>query len=524
MSDTLAPSQAGGGTPSRTSRFKLALQEGSGPVWPLQAPGDAGPVPAVAARSVSPAAVSVPSASDPASGVLPVDYARIVELRQQVADLLAQETATTPGLSADDRMQRGQSLVNQVVGTWATGHAAAQGALSREDEHAIRRAVFDELFQAGRLQPLLDDAGVENITISGFDRVRVDYVDRPSRSVARIAESDAALIELINQLVRTQGQGERSLTPATPMLNTRLGDGSRLAATAWVTPQPEVVIRRHRTRSQGLEDLKNWGTIDAVLVEFLKATVVARKNIIVVGSQGVGKTSLMRAMAAEIPSTERVGTLESEYELWLHEDPNGPTVVALEGREGNGERGPDGRAVGEITLSELFAQSLRMSLRRVIVGEVRGREVLPMLHAMNEGEGGSMCTLHARSAEMAIERLVMLAMEAGTGMTDALAYRLIANAVDFIVYVRLVDETAIGGKKHRFVSDIVELTGVGEQGRPSRQAVFGPREEAGRREPRAVPLMPPQCLADLERAGFDRRLLQQPWGAWEKPLKAVTKL
>ncbi|MDH6130513.1 CpaF/VirB11 family protein, partial [Kitasatospora sp. GP82] len=325
-------------------------------------------------------------------------------------------------------------------------------------------------------------------------------------------------------LRRHTAQGRMTLNEST-RCSTRLADGSRLAATAWVTPRPEIVIRRHRTRSHGLEALRRWGTIDSTLAQFLKSLVLARKNIVVAGSQGVGKTSLMRAMAREIPASERVGTLEGEYELWLHEDPEGPTVVAFEGREGNGERAPDGRAAGEITLTDLFAQSLRMSLRRVIVGEVRGKEVLPMLHAMNEGEGGSMCTVHARSAEMAIERLVMLAMQdEGTQMTDALAYRLIANAIDVIVYVRLVDETAIGGSRHRFVSQIVEVTGVGEGGRPSRQVVFGPREEGQRREPRAVPLMAPQCIEDLDRVGFNRALLRQPWGAWEQPLQAVTRL
>ncbi|WP_327071857.1 CpaF family protein [Kitasatospora sp. NBC_01302] len=524
MSDVMSPPPTGAGS-SRAERFKDALLQGqaaSGAGWAI-APQPA-PVPVAAPLVPGPVRprAAVRSEPDAQVGGLAVPYARVIELRQRVAEQLAQASAESPGMGLADRRQLGQSLVNRVVAEWATAYAATAAPLSARDEQAIRQAVFAELFQAGRLQPYLDDTETENVIISGADNVTVDYRDRPSQRVGRIAESDAELIELINQLVRTQGQGERSLTPASPLLNTRLADGSRLAATAFVTPVPEIVIRRHRTRSQGLEDLRAWGTIDSTLAAFLRAAVLARKNIVVAGSQGVGKTSLMRALAREIPSSERVVTLEGEYELWLHTDPAGPTVVAMEAREGNGERGPDGRAAGEISLDELFVQSLRMSARRVIVGEVRGKEVLPMLHAMGEGEGGSMCTLHARSAEMAIERLVMLAMQAeGTQMTDSLAYRLIANAIDFIVYVRLVDETAIGGSRHRFVSQVVEVTGVGEGGRPSRQHVFGPREEAGRREVRAVPLMAPQCLADLERAGFERRLLQQPWGAWERPLQVV---
>ncbi|MDH6122721.1 Flp pilus assembly CpaF family ATPase [Kitasatospora sp. GAS204A] len=525
MSDVMSPPPAGAGA-SRAERFKDALLQGqSGPGWavaPLAAPA----APAVAPLVPGPVRPwSVQAEPNANVGGLAVPYAHVIELRQRVAEQLAQASADTPGMSLADRRQLGQSLVNRVVAEWATAYAATAAPLSAADERAVRSAVFAELFQAGRLQPYLDDSETENIIISGHDSVTVDYRDRPARRVGRIAESDGELIELINQLVRTQGQGERSLTPASPLLNTRLADGSRLAATAYVTPVPEIVIRRHRTRSQGLADLQAWGTIDATLAAFLRAAVLAGKNIVVAGSQGVGKTSLMRALGREIPSSERVVTLEGEYELWLHTDPDGPTVVAMEAREGNGERGPDGRPSGEITLDELFVQSLRMSARRVIVGEVRGKEVLPMLHAMGEGEGGSMCTLHAKTAEMAVERLVLLAMQAeGTQMTDSLAYRLVANAVDLIVYLSLVDETAIGGSRHRFVSQVVEITGVGEGGRPSRQHIFGPREEAGRREVRAVPLMAPQCLPDLERVGFDRRLLQQPWGAWERPLRAVSRL
>jgi Flp pilus assembly CpaF family ATPase len=251
-----------------------------------------------------------------------------------------------------------------------------------------------------------------------------------------------------------------------------------------------------------------------------------------VGSQGVGKTSLLRAMAREIPPTERVGTLESEYELYLHEDPDGPEVVAYEGRESNGERGADGKMLGEITLSDLFPQLLRMSLRRVIVGEVRSKEVVPMLHAMNEGEGGSMCTLHARSPQLSIERLATLCLEAGIGMTENLAYRLIAQAIDLVVYLRLVDETekvypnGVPGRRHRFVSHVMEITGIGEGSRPSYQFVFAPREHGGFREVRAVPHgnISQDCLGSLMRAGFDRTLLTAAWGTWGNQLVTVDPL
>ncbi|MDH6710913.1 Flp pilus assembly CpaF family ATPase [Kitasatospora sp. MAA19] len=522
MSDTITPSTPADGG-SRTKRFHDALLAGhTGEGWRVVSPATPqqthAPVPArpdPAALRPGPVVVEDPAA-------LPVPYAEIAKLRSLVAERLAAATAEVPGMSRDDRIQLGQSLVNSVVSVWATDYAAIAGALTQTGEQAVRKAVLQELFQAGRLQPLLDDPDVENILIVGT-RVRVDYRDRPSREVGPVAESEEALVALLNQVVRTQGQSERSLTSATPLLNSRLDDGSRLAVTSFVSDRTHAVIRRHRTRSQRLSDLRAWGTLDSTLERFLTSVVKARKNVIIAGSQGAGKTSLMRAMALEIPRTERIGTLEDSFELWLHEDPNAPEVVALEAREGNGERGPDGRPVGEITLTDLFEQSLRMSLRRVLVGEVRGSEALPMLRAFNSGDGGSMATIHAKSAEMVIERLVELVEEAGR--TDRSAYRKIALSVDFIVFVRLVDETSVGGSRHRFISQIVEVTGVGERGIPSRQTIFGPRLDAsGHREPRAVPHMLPQCIGDLERAGLDRAVLQQSWGAWEQPLRTVTAL
>ncbi|MEV6581460.1 CpaF/VirB11 family protein [Streptomyces sp. NPDC051582] len=521
MTDTRPETPA----PDYRTLFAQALDDSPSPGAPVLRP-----VPA----QVSPTRLpdSVLRASDTsAPAALPVGHEVIAELRSQASMRIGEAAGADASMTEQDRRQRGQSIIMQVVSEWATKYAASGADLTPQQERTVREAVFDELFRAGRLQPLLDDPNVENIIIYG-DKVRVDYADRPTRSWDPIAKTDRDLINLINHLARMQGQGERALTPATPNLNLRLADGSRLAASAYITPRPSIVIRRHRTRGQGLDDMVRWGTIDSSLAHFLRAAVRGRKNVIVVGSQGVGKTSLLRAMAREIPRNERVGTLESEYELHLHEDPEGPEVVAYEGRESNGERGADGKLQGELSLSDLFPQLLRMSLRRVIVGEVRSKEVVPMLHAMNEGEGGSMATLHARSPQLSIERLATLCLEAGIGMTEALAYRLIAQAVDFVVYVRLVDESELvapsgkPGRKHRFVSHVMEVTGIGEGGRPSYQMVFAPREQDGRREPRAVPHgnISQTCLEDLVRAGFDRRVLQNPWGSWGAPLETVMPL
>jgi Flp pilus assembly CpaF family ATPase len=277
-----------------------------------------------------------------------------------------------------------------------------------------------------------------------------------------------------------------------------------------------VVIRRHRVRDVDLEDLIGLGTVDSALVAFLRAAMRAGRNIVVTGLQNAGKTTLIRALAHEFAPLERFGTIEREYELFLHEfGDRHPRVSAMEAREGSSERDASGRRAGEVTLDDLVRHALRKNLRRIIIGEVRGGEVLAMLDAMSTGDG-SLCTVHARSAVRAIDRLVTLAMSAGVGITDSFAYRLLAGAVDILVHVQLLDETPLGGKRHRFVSEVVEVNGIGEGARPALTTVFGPGPDG-----RAVPMHRPACLPDLVRAGFDPAFLDARVGTWTSPLNTL---
>jgi Flp pilus assembly CpaF family ATPase len=441
------------------------------------------------------------------------------ELKRQVAAELHEQLSLLDdqrGTPADaaTRRQRGRALVEDAVARWSDAYALTHGVPpTREQDRALAEAVYDLLFRAGRLQPYLDDPEIENILVNGCDDVWVSRAHQPLRQVPPVADSDEELIELLQDLARRHGGGERSLSTSSPTLALRLEGGMRLQAMTGVTPRPYVAIRRHRVASATLGDMIALGTIDSTLAAFLAAAIRARKNVMITGTQGVGKTSLLRAMAGEIPRDERVGTLESEYELWLHTLGHLRQVVPMEAREGNGER-VDGRPAGELTIGELIPAALRMTLTRIIVGEVRSAEVVPMLRVMTNGEGGSMCTLHARTPHMVIDRIAELCLEYGSQMTDTLAYRLTANALDFVVHVTMLDETPIGGRRHRFVSNVLEVVGMGESGRPALNNVFGPSGQ----ELRAVPQTPPACLDDLRRVGFDARLLGSPHGSWTKPL------
>ena len=455
------------------------------------------------------------SAPQPAVDV--VDHALVREIRRHVAEALAARLATEPVTDPIAQRELCRSLLTDVVEAQARDRVHAGFApWTVDQEFAVAEAVMAALFGLGRLQPLVDDPLVENIEVNGCDQVWVSYADGREEPGPAVADSDEELIEHLQLLAARVGGSERTFTTAHPSLHLRLADGSRLAAMAWTTPRPQVVVRRHRVRDVDLDDLIALGTLDSALVAFLRAALRAGKNIVVTGLQNAGKTTLIRALANEFGPMERFATIEREYELHLHDLPERhPRVVAMEAREGSSEKDGAGRRAGEVTLSDLVVDALRMNLRRIIVGEVRGSEAIPMLEAMSTGDG-SLCTIHARTAHHALDRIVTLCLSADIGMTDVFAYRLVSGSVDFLVHVHLLDETALGGARHRFVSEVVEINGMGEFGRPASTSVFAPGPDG-----RAVPAHAPGCLPELVRAGFDPGFLDARAGTWTAPLATV---
>jgi pilus assembly protein CpaF len=351
---------------------------------------------------------------------------------------------------------------------------------------------------------------VENIEAHGHDNVWIGYADGRDVRVDPIADSDEELVRQLQHIAARLGRAERTLTTASPLLTMRLPDGSRLAAVIETVPRPQLVIRRHRIRNVDLDGMVGLHAIDRPLAEFLRAGVRARKNIVVTGAQAAGKTLMLRALANELPVKEHLATIEKHFELLLHELPDRhPRVVPFEAREGTGERGPDGRRLGEVTLTELVEQALVMNVSRVWLGEIRGEEAWPLIEVMEAGEGGSACTLHARSAHHALERLANLCMRARAAVTPEHAYRSCAAAIDLIVHITTVDERWIGGERHRFVSQVIECNGIGEGGRPAVTDLFVPGPDG-----RAVPEHDPVDLADYVRVGFDPDWLRSGRSDW----------
>ncbi|MBN9327002.1 MAG: CpaF family protein [Cellulomonas sp.] len=467
------------------------------------------------ARVFAPAApvvpTTIPGLTVGESVLAVADPTLVRQVRAVVAERLAERLQNGPIQAPDARRELARSLVATELSERGRDRVRrGEDPWPVDVELATARAGMAALFGLGRLQPLIDDPDVENIEVDGYDQVWVSYADGRDVRHPPVADSDAELIEALQLLAARTGGAERTFTSAHPALHLRLEDGSRLAAVAWTTPKPHVVIRRHRVRDIDLDDLIALGTLDTVLAGFLRAAVRAGKNIVVTGLQNAGKTTLIRALANEFDPMERFATIEKEYELHLHDLPDRhPRVVALEAREGSAEHDAAGRRAGEVTLSDLVVDALRLNLRRIIVGEVRGPEVLPMLEAMSTGDG-SLCTLHARTAAHAIDRIVTLCLSAGVQMTDTFAYRLLAGSVDLFVHIELLTEH---GQRHRYVSQVLEVNGLGETNRPATTAVFGPGPDG-----RAVPLHRPGFLHELVRAGFDERLLDHRDGTWPSPV------
>ncbi|MEV6056452.1 CpaF/VirB11 family protein [Streptomyces sp. NPDC052107] len=440
-----------------------------------------------------------------------VDYRVARGIASQVARQREELLKTKPRMDGAGEEQRCLNWIAEAVALWSD----AQAMTPQEDE-ALRRAVYDLLFRAGRLQPYLDDERVEDIIIQGPHEVWLDYGDGERRRVGPIADSEEELLELLRELARGSGHSERTISTANPTLALSLQDGSRLQAITGLGPMTYAVIRRHRVSHATLDDLVRLGTIDPVLREFLGAAVRAEKNIMIAGKQKAGKTTLLRAMLKEFDPECRFATIQTEDELFAHANGYHKQVVSLVGRESNGEKDPAGRSAGEVTLLDLMHPALRMSLERIVVGEVRGPEVVAMMQALTNGSGGNLCTIHARRPNIVFDRIAELYALAQENLSEQLAYRQTANGLDFIVYVDMTDETQIGGRRHRYVSHVLELTGIGESGRPATNEVFSPGAEWG--ELRAVPRMDPGCIDDLRRVGFDSALLQESYGAWSTPL------
>src|SRR5512147_3110100 len=358
------------------------------------------------------------------------------DLKTRVQNKLLAEIDPSMDATKTDEVRRTiQDLFEQIL-------AEENIVLSRPERARLFEQIAAEILGVGPLQPLFEDDTITEIMVNGPKNV---YVERKGKlhRVPVTFENNDHVMRIIDRIVAPLG---RRIDESSPYVDARLQDGSRVNA---VIPPislvgPTLTIRKFSRNPITIEQMIQFGSITSEAVQFLKACVEARLNILISGGTGSGKTTLLNVMSSFIPNDERIITIENAAELQLRQE----HVVTLESRPPNIE----GR--GEITIRDLVVNALRMRPERIIVGECRGGETLDMLQAMNTGHDGSMTTAHANSPRDAIARIETMCLMAGMDLPVRAIREQVASAMDLIAHQeRMRDGT-------RKIVNITEVSGM----------------------------------------------------------------
>jgi pilus assembly protein CpaF len=314
--------------------------------------------------------------------------------------------------------------------------------LSRNERQRLFESIVADILGFGPLEPLLADETVTEIMVNGPKNIFVEKAGNIHRANVTF-DDDEHVMRILDRIVAPLG---RRVDESSPLVDARLPDGSRVNAV--IRPislvGPTITIRKFFKRPLTIEDLISKGSITKEIVEFLRACIIARLNLIVSGGTGSGKTTLLNVLSSFIPDDERIVTIENAAELQLRQE----HVVTLETRPANIE------GKGQISIQDLVVNSLRMRPDRIVVGECRGGEALDMLQAMNTGHDGSLTTCHSNSPRDTIARLEVMCLMAGMELPVRAIREQIASAVDMVCHQeRLRDGT-------RKITKITEVQGM----------------------------------------------------------------
>jgi len=437
-----------------------------------------------------------------------IDHNLLRRLQVQVGDRLEQEIAARarrgdPALPVDDEEAFKAELAHQVVRDYAREVAErGEGQVSWEDSQDLVNALKSRLYGAGSLDALLRDETIEEIVMNGWNRVFVYYTNGTKAKVAPVYASNEELVEAIQTLAAHEGLSGRSFDSANPHVNFRVtysidtDDGprpgtARFQAVMGVSTVPSVTIRLHpQKRLFRLKDLVANGTMDQQLADFFSAAVRAKKNIIIGGETAAGKTVTLRALAAEIGPDERLITIERALELGLEDDEDAhPDIVVME------ERLPNAEGEGSVPMRDLLTLSKRKRPDRVIVGEVLGDEILVMLNAMMQGNDGSLSTIHSNSSDGIVENICSYAIQAPERLPREGAISMIANGLDFLVFMKRYRGE---GEQQRVVHSVREIAGHDDDGLKTNE-IFKPGPDGLAMR---VPEVSIKCIDDLREAGY----------------------
>jgi pilus assembly protein CpaF len=434
-----------------------------------------------------------------------VDAATLDRLVRQVGDELTSRQASEVDagrarLTGEDEQQLAQALIAGELERLAT-EALREGRdpLDALAERRLAVQVVDRLYGLGPLQQLLAIDGVTNIAIPGADPVWLEYADGRKEQHPPVVSSPGELVDLIANAARRLDRSEKRFDAANWELDMQLPNGDRLNAVLCPpASRPRVTIRRHNFDLHRLAHLVEAGTIDRTLESLLTAATLAGLNIVIAGGTNSGKTTMLRCLINEIPATERLITIEDSLEIGLERFADRhPDYETLTARTANTE------GAGQISLAELVRTGLRMSPDRVIVGEVRGDELLPMLLAMSQGNDGSLCTIHASTSKETFKRFQMYAAMSPERLDAETTNLLVANAVHLVVHIGWV----AGRRVVTSVREVVDAEGP----RLVSNEIFTP-DPGGR----AVPGFPirDDTMQRLRQHGFEAELLANRDGWW----------
>ncbi|GIW98529.1 MAG: type II secretion system protein E [Pirellulaceae bacterium] len=326
-------------------------------------------------------------------------------------------------------------------------------ALNESERRQMVDDLLEETLGVGPLAPLLADPAVTDVLVNGPHQVFIERFGRLEKTEVHFRDAEH-LVRIIQRIAARVG---RRIDEASPMVDARLPDGSRVNATLppVTIDGPTLSIRRFGRRRLRRDDLMELGMFSPTMREFLEWVVRGRKNILISGGTGSGKSTFLGAIAEAIPNHERIVTIEDAAELILDQE----HVVRMETRPPNIE------GLGKIAARDLVINALRMRPDRIIVGEVRGGEALDMLQAMNTGHDGSLTTIHANSPRDALARLETMVLMAGLDLPSRAIREQIVAAIQLVVHIRRCEDGV------RRVQSVAEITGM-EGDTPQMQEVF----------------------------------------------------
>ncbi len=362
------------------------------------------------------------------------DYlgSKFLALKSRVQDALLTQIVDPEKLSREELRDMILSIVE------------ADKEISPLEKDALVRILVDEILGYGPIQALLDDPDISEIMINGPSRI---YIERQGTLIKTDVtfRDETHLRSVLEKMLSFTG---RRVDEASPMVDSRLPDGSRLNAILrpLAVTGDSVTIRKFSKDPFVLSQLVQMGTLSLEMAEFIQAAVHGKLNIVVSGGTGSGKTTTLNALSAFIPSSERIVTIEDAAELQLQQDHK----VTLEARPANIE------GKGGVMIRDLVRNALRMRPDRIIVGEVRGGEALDMLQAMNTGHEGSLTTVHANSSRDCLARIETMVLMAGADLPLTAIRTQIASAIDIIVQqARLLD----GFRRVVKITEVVDMEG-----------------------------------------------------------------